>query len=560
MFRINFRNNRRGFSLLEILIYAGVFVVVAGSITGVLVNVLNVTSQQQASSEVDENLRQVVAIMGDKIRQSTRIETATSTNLVLKIGGVSTTTFSVADDILYLTEGENDPVSLLSSKVKVNSLGFRKIEQPGTKGGVRVNISLIYDDPKPSLSISKSLVSTINRAAALSFGEDILPSINNLYSVGADNPRWLNGYFSGSVNVDGNVDATQLCIAGDCKTAWSAISGIEGSGTANYISKWINNSILGNSLIYDDGTNVGIGTSNPTLELDVSGSIHASSNIKADSKFYGNAWDTGVYNFLNLTEVNPILSSLSNINIILDANNNNTDSYLGILKDNPDPAFASEIMRIEDNGNVGIGTTSPAQKLSVAGIIESTSGGIKFPDGTTQGTAATGGLWSSSGSNIYYNTGNVGIGTVSPSEKLDVVGNIELTGTVIPDNICGISGTVLQYSADSIDNNLVGGALGLTPAAENLHYGTTMVCPGTVNAISINCSKRLGGSISVEVGKNGVGQFCDVTGTVANTGYSTTGCSVSFSAGDKIGCYLKSYDAITDYIRFCECAIFVRFN
>jgi hypothetical protein len=40
-------------------------------------------------------------------------------------------------------------------------------------------------------------------------------------------------------------------------------------------------------------------------------------------------------------------------------------------------------------GNVGIGTAAPAQKLSVAGTIESTSGGFKFPDGTSQNTAAT---------------------------------------------------------------------------------------------------------------------------------------------------------------------------
>jgi hypothetical protein len=39
-------------------------------------------------------------------------------------------------------------------------------------------------------------------------------------------------------------------------------------------------------------------------------------------------------------------------------------------------------------GNVGIGTTSPGQKLTVAGTIETTSGGVKYPDGTTQTTGA----------------------------------------------------------------------------------------------------------------------------------------------------------------------------
>src|SRR5262245_21340042 len=40
-------------------------------------------------------------------------------------------------------------------------------------------------------------------------------------------------------------------------------------------------------------------------------------------------------------------------------------------------------------GKIGIGTTAPAEKRSVAGTIESTSGGVKFPDGTTQAMAVS---------------------------------------------------------------------------------------------------------------------------------------------------------------------------
>lgn len=46
-------------------------------------------------------------------------------------------------------------------------------------------------------------------------------------------------------------------------------SGLSGSGSANYVSKWSGSTSLGNSLIYDNGTNVGIGTTGPGSKLTV---------------------------------------------------------------------------------------------------------------------------------------------------------------------------------------------------------------------------------------------------------------------------------------------------
>ena len=44
-----------------------------------------------------------------------------------------------------------------------------------------------------------------------------------------------------------------------------------------------------------------------------------------------------------------------------------------------------------------------------------------------------GGYWTKNGSDVYYNSGNVGIGVTSPGEALEVDGNVEITGEFIGD-------------------------------------------------------------------------------------------------------------------------------
>jgi hypothetical protein len=185
--------------------------------------------------------------------------------------------------------------------------------------------------------------------------------------------------------------------------------------------------------IYYSSGNVAIGTDNPL------GRLHISSGTSGDCKLIieadtdnNNENDNPTIIFRQDGGANEASIGLQSNALTISASYG-ADTTNGIIfktgtgevTGTTDPLDVSTVrMVITDSGNVGIGSsTSSSYKLNVDGDINFT--GTLYQNGSSFGTSQ----WSTSGSNIYYSSGNVGIGTSSPALKLDVRGDMVVGGS-----------------------------------------------------------------------------------------------------------------------------------
>jgi hypothetical protein len=300
-------------------------------------------------------------------------------------------------------------------------------------------------------------------------------------------------------------------------SSWVQVS--SGSGTSNYLPKWTSANTLGNSLVFDDGTNVGIGTTSPAGSLDIgtwdgwsspalrfskntgsekdiriindaeglairdftgtSGNIfnirtaddeqrlvvNNSGNVgigasdppavltiqedlgsfKSQVRLKGTVEDIWAGSEISAWGFNfnaPIFRQLGAIKFIMDIGLEDPNMSSSVRFYNTQGSTLTEVMRISSDGNVGIGTTNPATNLDVAGSMQVQYFGdtrISIKNNEIGGTT-----WSwandwenragfsliqegSAGDRIFVDTsGNVGFGTVTPSERLHINGNLSL--------------------------------------------------------------------------------------------------------------------------------------
>lgn len=98
------------------------------------------------------------------------------------------------------------------------------------------------------------------------------------------------------------------------------------------------------------------------------------------------------------------------------------------------------------SNNIQSNITNTSNALAEQIIRMATTGWLSAsPNPSLAGTAIP-------GSNIYFNLGNIGIGTSMPSEKLDIVGNIKLTGLI--NNITTTELSYLSGTASNVQNQI----------------------------------------------------------------------------------------------------------
>jgi len=167
--------NKKGFTLIELVIYAAVFTIIAVMLTLFVFNLIKVQTKIRISKEVSESSQRAMEIMLWEIRHSQSVYTPTSIfdsspgQLTLETSqntpeGEETTYidfYLASDDQLYVKREGIEPEALAPKNIKINALIFNYLTTTGTNS-IRIELSVSYRSasPKPAYQATTTLIST----------------------------------------------------------------------------------------------------------------------------------------------------------------------------------------------------------------------------------------------------------------------------------------------------------------------------------------------------------------------------------------------------------------
>jgi hypothetical protein len=211
---------------------------------------------------------------------------------------------------------------------------------------------------------------------------------------------------------------------------------VTGTGTSGYHAKWTSSSVIGNGLIYDTGANIGINTTSPSVN-----SNQTSLTI----------------NGTNVSRIDMQVSGTRNAGFVAASD----AAYLETTAANPLVFITNSVerMRINSNGNVGIGVVPQTWYAGTAALQFSTGGA----------------LWSTGGGNII----------LSGNEYLDTAGNPKYLNT---DNACRYQQNAGQHRFSTAPAGTAGNTSSYTERMRIFENGNTAIGTSTDNGYKLYVS------------------------------------------------------------------------
>ncbi|MEK7478381.1 MAG: tail fiber domain-containing protein [Patescibacteria group bacterium] len=453
---MNTKQAKRGFTLIEVLIYTAILSISGSLLSGVLFNTTKIKSRQTAVIEVNEQLGFVLQNIQRSIMDSSIIDidagTSTST-LILKFKDdtKNPTKFYITDSIVYKKEASDTAQPLTDSSVIADAVNFLKVSGYSGHDSLQIDLTLSYNTSNPTSAFSRTLSSAIARVSAATFDSNLIPGTTSFYDIGTTALPWNNVYINGSVGIGNTAPLSKLGVTGSASVG--ATYGVIAAPTSGMIiegktgiassSPWgllsVNPNgitgpafVIGSStatkFIVDNGGKVGIGTTGPGVKL------HVADSYTNNGPFIRlqRTDDTAPYGGIQWS---------ASAGTVLWSVENNVRAGQGIEMNEG----STNRMFIKSGGNVGIGTTAPGHKLEVYGDAQAMA--LNYPTASSYGQLGfweagvlkgyiqnIGSTWAEAGRQgdleleatgditLQATNGNVGIGTTAPGAKLHVAG------------------------------------------------------------------------------------------------------------------------------------------
>ena len=309
------------------------------------------------------------------------------------------------------------------------------------------------------------------------------------YITGTNNTAATGAVGFGTINlsaVDGTSDSSTRFLSKDNTWDVPTLPITSNTGTENYLPKYSSDTSLANSAIYDNSSNIGIGTTSPsdgdltigTPKLHVA-AAGTSGTFNLAARFESTTTDA------DNTGTSILINSFNDRGLLIKAGRKDGDrevAYFDVVNAVGSTTNMLTMGKFSSVYNVGIGTATPTEKLEVAGNIKTTGGFISTvssgyssvelggPSGAfidlkgpstddydlriiSGGTGGSFHVRNSSNAPVLAmdidGDGNVGVGTTNPTTKLDVNGTVNLTNLTVS-AAQGTSGQVLTSTGSVV--------------------------------------------------------------------------------------------------------------